>query len=133
MRVMLTIIKVFIILFVPVGIGNILRVSKQGSKLFFQMSFQVYSRLGQTERGGRPFLESQKRELSSIRLPPRALGKCKRWKNFSFWKFEIILPVRCCLVEPLTNKCCRTWSSMINSWIDYRACQKNLVFTKGKV
>ena len=78
MRVTLTIIKVFITLFVPVGIGNILGVSKQGSKLFFQMSFQVYSRLGQTERGGRPSLESQKREPSSIRLPPRALGKYKR-------------------------------------------------------
>ena len=39
-------------------------------------------------------------------------------------KFEIILPLLCCLLEPLTNKRCRAWSSMIDSWMDSRTCQK---------
>ena len=29
-------------------------------------------------------------------------------------KFEIILPLFCLLLDPLTSKHCRTWSSMIN-------------------
>ena len=39
-------------------------------------------------------------------------------------KFEIILPLLCFLLDPLTNKHWRTWSSMINLWIDSRTCQK---------
>ena len=31
-----------------------------------------------------------------------------------FVKFEIILPLFCFLLDPLTSKHCRTWSSMIN-------------------
>ena len=41
-----------------------------------------------------------------------------------FVKFEIILPLLCCLLNPLTNKDCRTSISMINLWIDSRSCQK---------
>ena len=45
-------------------------------------------------------------------------------KVCSFVKFEIILLLLCCLLDPLTNKHCRAWSSMINLWIHYRVCQK---------
>ena len=41
-----------------------------------------------------------------------------------FVKFEIILPLLCFLLDPLTNKHCRTWSSMINLWIDSRTCKE---------
>ena len=39
-------------------------------------------------------------------------------------KFETILPLLCFLLDPLTNRHCRTWSSMINLWRDSRTCQK---------
>ena len=55
--VMLTIIKVFIILFLLVRIRNILAIFKGNSKLSFQMSVQVYSLLGQTEGEWKAFLE----------------------------------------------------------------------------
>ena len=41
-----------------------------------------------------------------------------------FVKFEIILPLLCFLLDPLVNKHCRTWISMITLWIDSRTCQK---------
>ena len=44
-----------------------------------------------------------------------------------FVKFEMILPLFCFLLDPLTNKHCSTWSSMINLWIDYRTCQKQRI------
>ena len=47
-----------------------------------------------------------------MRLPPRALG-C-----------ELILPLLCFLLDTLTNKHFRTWSSIINLWIDSRTFQK---------
>ena len=55
--VMLTIIKVFIILFLLVRIRNILAIFKTNSKLSFQMSVQVYSLLGQTEGEWKAFFE----------------------------------------------------------------------------
>ena len=45
-------------------------------------------------------------------------------KVSSFAKFKIILHLLCFLLGPLTNKHCRTWSSMINLWIDSRTYQK---------
>ena len=41
-----------------------------------------------------------------------------------FVEFEIILPLVCFLLVPLSNKHYRTWSSMIILWIDSRTCQK---------
>ena len=37
-----------------------------------------------------------------------------------FLKFEIVLLFLCFLLDPLTNKHCKTWSSMINLWINPR-------------
>ena len=41
-----------------------------------------------------------------------------------FVKFEIILPLLSFLLDPLTYKHRRTWSSIINLWIDSRTCKK---------
>ena len=48
----------------------------------------------------------------------------KHEKVSCFVKFEIILPFLCCLLDPLTNKHCWTWSSMIKLWIDSRTWEK---------
>ena len=42
-------------------------------------------------------------------------------------KFKIIISLLCFLLEPLTNKHCRTWSFLINLWIDSRTCQKWII------
>ena len=47
-----------------------------------------------------------------------------------FVKFEIIPPLLKCLLDPLTSKYCRTWSSVINLWTDSRTCEKSPVVTK---
>ena len=48
-----------------------------------------------------------------------------RDENVSFFvKIEIILLFLCFLLDQLTNKHCRTWSSMINLRIDSRTYQK---------
>ena len=55
---------------------------------------------------------------------PRALGCHKRW---------IILPVLCFLLDSLTNKYCRTWSSVIDLWIDSRTVKsKECCCQQGK-
>ena len=46
------------------------------------------------------------------------------WLSLLFVKFEIILPFPCFLLDPLTNKHGRTWSSIINLWIYSRTYQK---------
>ena len=119
MEVILTIIKVFIILFLfclwEQGIPW--EFSKQISKLSFQLSFQIYSLLAQTEEE-RTFLDGGcKKGDHIVRLSSRALVS-------PFVKFEIILPLHCFLSAPHTNKHCKTWSSMINLWIDFTTCQK---------
>ena len=53
-----------------------------------------------------------------------------------FVKFEIIQSRLCFLLDPLTNKHCRTWSFIINLWIDSRTCQEwmnNTFVNKAKV
>ena len=49
-----------------------------------------------------------------------------------FVKFEIILPLLCFLLDPLTNKHCRTWSSVINLWIDSRTCQEQRILLSAR-
>ena len=50
-------------------------------------------------------------------------------------KFEIILPLLCFVLDSLTNKHGKGWSSMINFEIDFRTCQKvkNPAVSKAKV
>ena len=50
-----------------------------------------------------------------------------------FVNFEIILPLLCFLLDHRTNKHCRTWSSMINLWVDFRTYQKyRILLQQGK-
>ena len=126
MEVMLPITKVFIILFL-LGLWKQetpWQFSKQISKLSFQLSVQIYSLLGQTEGERKTFFGGCKRGEHIVILHQEHLVVTRDEKLFPFVKFEIILPLLCFLPNPLTNKHCRTWSFMINLWIDSRACQK---------
>ena len=49
-----------------------------------------------------------------------------------FVNFEIILSLFCFILEPLTNKDCKTWSSMINLWIDSGTCQKQRILLSAR-
>ena len=96
------------------------------------------------KRRGRPFGRVNERWGGRIvRLPPRALGCYKRWKSLSFcelWNNPIpplllirpysILSLLCCLL--VTNKYCRTWSSMINLWINSRTYQKYRILLSSR-
>ena len=84
----------------PVGIKNTWKLSKQISKLFFQgniqwilLSIHEHSLLGQIG-GGRKLWETKK-------VSP-------------FMKFERIQPLLCYLLDPLTKKYSRVWSSLRN-------------------
>ena len=118
------IIKVFIILFLLVGIANILEIFKIVSKLSFQLSFQVYSLLSQTEEERKAFFRGRKKGDHIMRLRQEHFVVIGNEKVSPYVKFEIILPLLCFLLDPLTNKLCSTWSSMINLWINPRTCQK---------
>ena len=64
-------------------------VSKLISKLCFQLSFQVYSLLGQTLGEREAFFDGCKKRSHIVRLPRRALGCHKRWKSISFlWNLK---------------------------------------------
>ena len=122
---MLIIIKVFIILFLLIlwEQGTPWKFPKQISKLSFQLSFQIYSLLAQTV-GERTFLEGCKKGDHIVRLSPRVFDWYKRWKSLSFCKIWNNLPLLCFLLDLLTNRHCRAWSSMIKFWRDSRTCQK---------
>ena len=77
---MLTIIKVFIILFLLClwEKGTPWQFSKQVSNFSFQLSVQVYSLLGQTEEERKAFFGGFKKGGRIVRLPQRALGCHKR-------------------------------------------------------
>ena len=117
---MLTIIKVFIILFLFClwEQGTPWEFSKQISKLSFQLSSRYILFLPKLKGEKKTFLDGGcKKGDHIVRLSPRALVS-------PFVKFEIILPLHCFLSDLHTNKHCKTWSSMINLWIDSTTCQK---------
>ena len=130
MRLMLTIIKVFIILFMlcqwELRQGTPWQFPKQISKLSFQLSSQIYSVLAQTERERKAFFgRVQEKGDHIVRLSSSSqehLVVIRYEKASPFVKFGITLPILCLLLDPLTNKHCRIWSSMINLWIDSKTC-----------
>ena len=127
---MLTISKVFTILCLLCLCGNreCPGSFKKLSKLSFQMSGQVYSLLGQTEEEKKAFFGGCKKGDRIVRLPLRAVIR----DEISFVKFETVLPLFCCLLDSLTNKHSRAWSSMINLWIDSRTCQKYRILLSAR-
>ena len=135
MGLMLTIIKVFIILFLLClwGLGTPWQVSKQISKLFFKQRPGIFSswRNWRGEEG--LFLESARRETASYDYPQKHLVFTRDKKVSPFVKFKIIPTLLCYLLDSLTYKYCRAWNSMINLWIEFRTFKGNFVETKGKV
>ena len=73
---------------------------------------------------GRPFLEGLRKGATLWDYLQKHLVVIRDEKVSPFVKFEIILPLLCFLLDLLTNKHCRTRSSMINLWLDSRAYQK---------
>ena len=75
--------------------------------------------LAKLKRRGRSFLEGARRTRAALWVyPQEQLVVIRDEKVCAFVKFEIIVPLLFYLLDPLTNKHCRTWSSMINLWID---------------
>ena len=72
----------------------------------------------------RYFRKGAKMKRRGTTLQDYNLVDIRHEKVSLFVKFEIILLLLCFLLEPLTNKHCGTWSSMINFSIDSRTCQK---------
>ena len=104
--VLLVIIKKLIILFLLLIIGNILSQNKSVSSAFNRVSRYILF-LAKLKGRERPFL-SMEEGGHIVRLPPRALGCYKRWKSVLSVKFDIILLTLYFLLDPFTNKHCRT-------------------------
>ena len=119
MGIMLT-----IILFLLAGIGNILAISKLSQYVLLQLRVKVYSLLGQTEGERKTFFKGCKKGGTFWDYSQEHLVVIRDEKVSPFVKFETILPFLYFLLDPLTNKHCRTWSSMINFWINSRTSQK---------
>ena len=103
--------KVFIILFLLVGIGNILVIWVSRYILF----------LAKLKGKGRPFLEGARRATMLWNYPQEHLVVIK---VPPFVKYKIIQPLLCFLLDSLRNMHCRAWSSMINLWIGSSTYQK---------
>ena len=125
MGVMLTIIKVFIILF-------LLCLWKQGKPWqFSKQKINIYFFLGQTEGERNTFFGGCKKGDHIVRYPQEHLAVMRNEKVCPFVKFEIILPFLCFLLIS-TNKHCRAWSSMVNFRIDSRTCQKERILLSAR-
>ena len=79
--------------------------------------------LAKLKKRGRPFLAGARRGATLWDYPQDHLAVIRDEKVFPFAKLEMILPLLCFLLDPLTNKFCRTWSSMIKLWTDSRIYQ----------
>ena len=64
--------------------------------------------------------------------PQEHMVVMKDEKVCPFVKFDIILPLFCCLLYPLINEHCRTWSSLINLWIYSRNFQKYRILLSAR-
>ena len=109
--------KVFIILFLLEEIGNKLAIFKRNQRALISIKCPNW-------RGEEDLFWGVQEEGPHYEITPKSTFVIRNEKVSPFVKFEIILPLLCFLLDPLTNKHCRTWSSMINLWIDSRTCQK---------
>ena len=73
---------------------------------------------------GRPLSKGARRGAILWDYPQEHPVVIRDEKVSSFVKFKIILSLLCSLLDPLTNEHGKTWSSMINLWIDSRTYQK---------
>ena len=121
---MLTIIKVFIILFLFVGIENILAIFKINKEVHLSIECPGIFSSWPNGIGEEDLFWRVQEGVPHCDYPQKHLVVIINEKVSHFVKFKIILPFLCFSLYSLTNKHCRTWSSMINFWIDSRASQK---------
>ena len=69
---------------------------------------------------GRIFLKGTKKGSTFWNYSQEHLVVIRDEKVFPLVKFKIIVSLLCFLLDSLTNRHCKTWSSMINLWIDSR-------------
>ena len=107
--------------------------NKSVSSLFNSVSRYILF-LAKLKRRERPFLEGARRGATLWDYSQEHLFVIRDEKVCPFVKFEIIFPILCCLLDPLTNKHCKAWFSMINLCIDSRTRQKyrNLLSARQK-
>ena len=67
---------------------------------------------------GNPFLKGARRRATLLDQPQEHLIVIRNEKVSLFLKSEIVLPLLCFLLDPLTNQHCRIWGAMIKFWID---------------
>ena len=132
---MLTIIKVFIILYSYSACGgrehpgNFQNNSVNSSFNWISRYILFLSKLKGKER---PFWKGAIMERRGTTLQDYNLVDIRHEKVSSFVKFEIILSLLCFLQDPLTNKHCRNWSSIRNLWIDSRTCQNWIILLTAR-
>ena len=80
--------------------------------------------LAKLKERGRPFLEGPRSGAHCEITLQEDLIVVRDEKVSPFVKFEKILSLLWFVLNRYRNKHCSTWSSMINLWIDSRACQK---------
>ena len=119
--------KVWSLHHLEVSFLNILEHSGSFQNILVSSLFNWVSRyilfLAKIKGRGRPFLRVEQGG-SLWDYPQEHLVVIRDKKVSPFVKFEINLPFLCFSLDPLTNKHCRTWSSIINLWIDFRTSQK---------
>ena len=108
--------------------GNLMNKSVSSPFSWVSIYFLFLAKLN---RKGKIF-DGARREAALWDYSQEHLVVIKYEKVCPFVKFEIILPLICCLLDPLTNKHCSAWSSMINLWIDSRTCQKYITLLSAK-
>ena len=80
----------------------------------------------------RHFLEGARRESALWDYPQEHLTVKKDEKVCPIVKLEILLPLLCCLLNPLTNNHCSAWSSMIDLWTDSRTFQNYIIMMSAR-
>ena len=108
--------------------------NKSVSSAFNWVSRYIFF-LGKLKGRGRSFLKGARRVATLWDYPQEHLVVIRDEKVSPFVKFEIILPLLCFLLDPLTRKRCRTRSSMINFAVRFQDMSKvkNLSVSKAEV
>ena len=106
----------------PVVIGYSLEIFQTISKVYFHLSVQAYSLLGQTKEERKACFGGCKKEGCIVRLSQRTLGCHKKWKSLLFCEIWNNPNLLSCLLDPLTNKHYRAWGYMMNLLTDSNTC-----------
>ena len=88
--------------------------------------------LAKLKRSGRLFLEGAGRWVALWEYHQEYLAVIKDERVCPFVKIKTILHPHFYLLDPLTNKHCRAWSSTINLWIDSSTCEKYTILLSAR-